>query len=707
MARFFSLTTGLTGLATIVSTALPKTRDITEKELLGIIKRRFPFLTLTKTPVLESYQKRPDGTFALRLQVAGNATLHCIAGTPQEAILLARRKWIQPREGFVPVYLETAKILPVNKKDKEKEALYRKMEAQYYLERKRRQRQKAKEETERKRRQKEIAKFQDKTHPKELTPKAFQKLVDVLFTLAESKQGARALKVAGLTLGILALDAQLRAMHMAFAASPNGAMAQDPTQNGLLRHLLGQRNIRRLLGYSPRLLQRNSNDQIYAPRDVVAYIQDNPNALDRLARANGDRQIEQGMLLDRSPEGRAYLDGLTQRTGIQEPSFVDLLQQPTVTDYVQKTYDSRLEDRLESQTTARMYPDTVVPLEAVLLPGATRTLAEDALYPEPDQIPEQTAFRKELRAAILHPSPEPPLARVMERFHPQEESVEIEPEQEIPSPHFLDGIVAKDVARDAIESMRVLQQEENAPDEERQEGRLIEANRAIALLHENNNRIAPLAYINRDLVNEQARILDESQQGRDYLRQLRRKTGIENPTFAEILKAPSVSAYVAGVYDEDLARRNEETMERQEGRDALQELQKATGQPITYNDLLDKGAILTLAEDALHPSAKTSMEEADFYKDMRDLIEQPKSGHEELEGVHAPLMEAMGRMNVRGVFPETQQSVFSSLGIENLAKGIVDAAQKLGDTLTNQTYREIHTVKTRTTTTITRTSWDE
>lgn len=707
MARFFSLSTGLTGLATVFSPVLPKDKAITNQELVARIKKQFPFLTFTKTPVLTSYQKQSDGTYALKIQLSGKAETHCIAETPKEAIALARRRWVTPRKDFLPVHLEDAVILPETKKDKEKEALYRRLEAQYYLEKRRQKKQKEKEEVERKRRQKEIAKFQDKTHPRDLTPKAFKKLVDVLFTLAESKQGARALKVAGLTLGILALDAQLRAMHMAFAATPNGYAMQDPTQNSLLRHLLGQRNIRRLLGYSPRLLQRNPADQVYAPRDVLPYLQTNPDALEHLARANGDRQIEQAMLLDRSPEGRAYLEDLSKRTGIENPSFVDLLQQPTVTDYVARTYDDRLQER-ENLAPTRVYPDTIVPLDAVLLPSATRTLAEDALRPDPEQTQEQADFRQNLRAAILTPSLEPPLVRAMERTRWQEEEMQEDLEDTANQKHFLDGLVAKDVARDAIESMRVLQQEENAPDEERQEGRLLEADRAIAILRENNDRIAPLAYINKDLISEQARVLDESREGRDYLRQLRRKTGIENPSFEEILKAPSVPAYVAGVYEDDLAMRNQETLARKEGQDALQTVQKACDTPTaSYDDLLSKDAPLTLAEDALSKSSKNSMEQENFYQDMRDLIEQPKSGHEELGGIHAPLMEAMGRMNVRGVFPETQESVFSSLGIEDFAKGIVGAAQKLGDTLTNQTYREIHTVKTRTTTTITRTSWDE
>lgn len=707
MARFFSLSTGLTGLATVFSPVLPKDKAITNQELVARIKKQFPYLTVTKTPVLTSYQKQPDGTYALKIQLSGKAETHCIAETPKEAIALARRKWVTPRKDFLPVHLEDAVILPETKKDKEKEALYRRLEAQYYLEKRRQKKQKEKEEAERKRRQKEIAKFQDKTHPRDLTPKAFKKLVDVLFTLAESKQGARALKVAGLTLGILALDAQLRAMHMAFAATPNGYAMQDPTQNSLLRHLLGQRNIRRLLGYSPRLLQRNPADQVYAPRDVLPYLQTNPDALEHLARANGDRQIEQAMLLDRSPEGRAYLEDLSKRTGIENPSFVDLLQQPTVTDYVARTYDDRLQER-ENLAPTQAYPDTVVPLDAVLLPSATRTLAEDALRPDPEQTQEQADFRQNLRAAILAPSLEPPLVRAMERTRWQEEEMQEDLEDTANQKHFLDGLVAKDVARDAIESMRVLQQEENAPDEERQEGRLLEADRAIAILRENNDRIAPLAYINKDLISEQARVLDESREGRDYLRQLRRKTGIENPSFEEILKAPSVPAYVAGVYEDDLAMRNQETLARKEGQDALQTVQKACDTPTaSYDDLLSKDAPLTLAEDALSKSSKNSMEQENFYQDMRDLIEQPKSGREELGGIHAPLMEAMGRMNVRGVFPETQESVFSSLGIEDFAKGIVGAAQKLGDTLTNQTYREIHTVKTRTTTTITRTSWDE
>lgn len=707
MARFFSLSTGLTGLATVFSPVLPKDKAITNQELVARIKKQFPYLTFTKTPVLTSYQKQPDGTYALKIQLSGKAETHCIAETPKEAIAFARRKWVTPRKDFLPVHLEDAVILPETKKDKEKEALYRRLEAQYYLEKRRQKKQKEKEEAERKRRQKEIAKFQDKTHPRDLTPKAFKKLVDVLFTLAESKQGARALKVAGLTLGILALDAQLRAMHMAFAATPNGYAMQDPTQNSLLRHLLGQRNIRRLLGYSPRLLQRNPADQVYAPRDVLPYLQTNPDALERLARANGDRQIEQAMLLDRSPEGRAYLEDLSKRTGIENPSFVDLLQQPTVTDYVARTYDDRLQER-ENLAPTQAYPDTVVPLDAVLLPSATRTLAEDALRPDPEQTQEQADFRQNLRAAILAPSLEPPLVRAMERTRWQEEEMQEDLEDTTNQKHFLDGLVAKDVARDAIESMRVLQQEENAPDEERQEGRLLEADRAIAILRENNDRIAPLAYINKDLISEQARVLDESREGRDYLRQLRRKTGIENPSFEEILKAPSVPAYVAGVYEDDLAMRNQEALARKEGQDALQAVQKACDVPTaSYDDLLSKDAPLTLAEDALSKSSKNSMEQENFYQDMRDLIEQPKSGREELGGIHAPLMEAMGRMNVRGVFPETQESVFSSLGIEDFAKGIVGAAQKLGDTLTNQTYREIHTVKTRTTTTITRTSWDE
>lgn len=707
MARFFSLSTGLTGLATVFFPVLPKDKAITNQELVARIKKQFPFLTFTKTPVLTSYQKQPDGTYALKIQLSGKAETHCIAETSKEAIALARRRWVTPRKDFLPVHLEDAVILPETKKTKEKEALYRRLEAQYYLEKRRQKKQKEKEEAERKRRQKEIAKFQDKTHPRDLTPKAFKKLVDVLFTLAESKQGARALKVAGLTLGILALDAQLRAMHMAFAATPNGYAMQDPTQNSLLRHLLGQRNIRRLLGYSPHLLQRNPADQVYAPRDVLPYLQTNPDALERLARANGDRQIEQAMLLDKSPEGRAYLEDLSKRTGIENPSFVDLLQQPTVTDYVARTYDDRLQER-ENLAPTQVYPDTVVPLDAVLLPSATRTLAEDALRPDPEQTQEQADFRQNLRAAILAPSFEPPLVRAMERTRWQEEETQEDFEDTSSQKHFLDGLVAKDVARDAIESMRVLQQEENAPDEERQEGRLLEADRAIAILRENNDRIAPLAYINKDLISEQARVLDESQEGRDYLRQLRRKTGIENPSFEEILKAPSVPAYVAGVYEDDLAMRNQEALARKEGQDALQAVQKACDTPTaSYDDLLSKDAPLTLAEDALSKSSKNSMEKENFYQDMRDLIEQPKSGREELSGIHAPLMEAMGRMNVRGVFPETQESVFSSLGIEDFAKGIVGAAQKLGDTLTNQTYREIHTVKTRTTTTITRTSWDE
>lgn len=707
MARFFSLSTGLTGLATVFSPVLPKDKAITNQELVARIKKQFPYLTFTKTPVLTSYQKQPDGTYALKIQLSGKTETHCIAETPKEAIAFARRKWVTPRKDFLPVHLEDAVILPETKKDKEREALYRRLEAQYYLEKRRQKKQKEKEEAERKRRQKEIAKFQDKTHPRDLTPKALKKLVDVLFTLAESKQGARALKVAGLTLGILALDAQLRAMHMAFAATPNGYAMQDPTQNSLLRHLLGQRNIRRLLGYSPRLLQRNPADQVYAPRDVLPYLQTNPDALEHLARANGDRQIEQAMLLDRSPEGRAYLEDLSKRTGIENPSFVDLLQQPTVTDYVARTYDDRLQER-ENLAPTQAYPDTIVPLDAVLLPSATRTLAEDALRPDPEQTQEQADFRQNLRAAILVPSLEPPLVRAMERTRWQEEEMQEDLEDTTNQKHFLDGLVAKDVARDAIESMRVLQQEENAPDEERQEGRLLEADRAIAILRENNDRIAPLAYINKDLISEQARVLDESREGRDYLRQLRRKTGIENPSFEEILKAPSVPAYVAGVYEDDLAMRNQEALARKEGQDALQTVQKACDTPTaSYDDLLSKDAPLTLAEDALSKSSKNSMEQENFYQDMRDLIEQPKSGREELGGIHAPLMEAMGRMNVRGVFPETQESVFSSLGIEDFAKGIVGAAQKLGDTLTNQTYREIHTVKTRTTTTITRTSWDE
>lgn len=707
MARFFSLSTGLTGLATVFSPVLPKDKAITNQELVARIKKQFPYLTFTKTPVLTSYQKQPDGTYALKIQLSGKAETHCIAETPKEAIALARRKWVTPRKDFLPVHLEDAVILPETKKDKEKEALYRRLEAQYYLEKRRQKKQKEKEEAERKRRQKEIAKFQDKTHPRDLTPKAFKKLVDVLFTLAESKQGARALKVAGLTLGILALDAQLRAMHMAFAATPNGYAMQDPTQNSLLRHLLGQRNIRRLLGYSPRLLQRNPADQVYAPRDVLPYLQTNPDALEHLARANGDRQIEQAMLLDRSPEGKAYLEDLSKRTGIENPSFVDLLQQPTVTDYVARTYDDRLQER-ENLAPTQAYPDTVVPLDAVLLPSATRTLAEDALRPDPRETQEQADFRQNLRAAILAPSLEPPLVRAMERTRWQEEEMQENLEDTANQKHFLDGLVAKDVARDAIESMRVLQQEENAPDEERQEGRLLEADRAIAILRENNDRIAPLAYINKDLISEQARVLDESREGRDYLRQLRRKTGIENPSFEEILKSPSVPAYVAGVYEDDLVMRNQEALAREEGQDALQTVQKACDTPTaSYDDLLSKDAPLTLAEDALSKSSKNSMEQENFYQDMRDLIEQPKSGREELGGIHAPLMEAMGRMNVRGVFPETQESVFSFLGIEDFAKGIVGAAQKLGDTLTNQTYREIHTVKTRTTTTITRTSWDE
>ena len=707
MARFFSLSTGLTGLATVFSPVLPKDKAITNQELVARIKKQFPYLTFTKTPVLTSYQKQPNGTYALKIQLSGKTETHCIAETPKEAIAFARRKWVTPRKDFLPVHLEDAVILPETKKDKEREALYRRLEAQYYLEKRRQKKQKEKEEAERKRRQKEIAKFQDKTHPRDLTPKALKKLVDVLFTLAESKQGARALKVAGLTLGILALDAQLRAMHMAFAATPNGYAMQDPTQNSLLRHLLGQRNIRRLLGYSPRLLQRNPADQVYAPRDVLPYLQTNPDALEHLARANGDRQIEQAMLLDRSPEGRAYLEDLSKRTGIENPSFVDLLQQPTVTDYVARTYDDRLQER-ENLAPTQAYPDTIVPLDAVLLPSATRTLAEDALRPDPEQTQEQADFRQNLRAAILVPSLEPPLVRAMERTRWQEEEMQEDLEDTTNQKHFLDGLVAKDVARDAIESMRVLQQEENAPDEERQEGRLLEADRAIAILRENNDRIAPLAYINKDLISEQARVLDESREGRDYLRQLRRKTGIENPSFEEILKAPSVPAYVAGVYEDDLAMRNQEALARKEGQDALQTVQKACDTPTaSYDDLLSKDAPLTLAEDALSKSSKNSMEQENFYQDMRDLIEQPKSGREELGGIHAPLMEAMGRMNVRGVFPETQESVFSSLGIEDFAKGIVGAAQKLGDTLTNQTYREIHTVKTRTTTTITRTSWDE
>lgn len=707
MARFFSLSTGLTGLATVFSPVLPKDKAITNQELVARIKKQFPYLTFTKTPVLTSYQKQPDGTYALKIQLSGKTETHCIAETPKEAIAFARRKWVTPRKDFLPVHLEDAVILPETKKDKEREALYRRLEAQYYLEKRRQKKQKEKEEAERKRRQKEIAKFQDKTHPRDLTPKALKKLVDVLFTLAESKQGARALKVAGLTLGILALDAQLRAMHMAFAATLNGYAMQDPTQNSLLRHLLGQRNIRRLLGYSPRLLQRNPADQVYAPRDVLPYLQTNPDALEHLARANGDRQIEQAMLLDRSPEGRAYLEDLSKRTGIENPSFVDLLQQPTVTDYVARTYDDRLQER-ENLAPTQAYPDTIVPLDAVLLPSATRTLAEDALRPDPEQTQEQADFRQNLRAAILVPSLEPPLVRAMERTRWQEEEMQEDLEDTTNQKHFLDGLVAKDVARDAIESMRVLQQEENAPDEERQEGRLLEADRAIAILRENNDRIAPLAYINKDLISEQARVLDESREGRDYLRQLRRKTGIENPSFEEILKAPSVPAYVAGVYEDDLAMRNQEALARKEGQDALQTVQKACDTPTaSYDDLLSKDAPLTLAEDALSKSSKNSMEQENFYQDMRDLIEQPKSGREELGGIHAPLMEAMGRMNVRGVFPETQESVFSSLGIEDFAKGIVGAAQKLGDTLTNQTYREIHTVKTRTTTTITRTSWDE
>lgn len=719
MARFFSLSTGLTGLATVFSPVLPKDTAITNQELVARIKKQFPYLTFTKTPVLTSYQKQPDGTYALKIQLSGKAETHCIAETPKEAIALARRKWVTPRKDFLPVHLEDAVILPETKKDKEKEALYRRLEAQYYLEKRRQKKQKEKEEAERKRRQKEIANFQDKTHPRDITPKAFKKLVDVLFTLAESKQGARALKVAGLTLGILALDTQLRAMHMAFAATPNGYAMQDPTQNSLLRHLLGQRNIRRLLGYSPRLLQRNPADQVYAPRDVLPYLQTNPDALKNLARANGDRQIEQAMLLDRSPEGRAYLEDLSQKTGIENPSFVDLLQQPTVTDYVARTYDDRLQERIvepartqeqakDIQQPARMYPDTVVPLDAVLLPTATRTLAEDALHPDPEQPKDQADFRQNLREAILASSLEPPLVRAMERTRWQEEEMQEDLEDISSRKHFLDGLVAKDVARDAIESMRVLRQEENAPDEERQEGRLLEADRAIAILRENNDRIAPLAYINKGLISEQARVLDESQEGRDYLRQLRRKTGIENLSFEEILKAPSIPAYVAGVYEDDLAMRNQEALAREEGQDALQAVQKACDTPTaSYDDLLSKDAPLTLAEDALSKSSKNSMEKENFYQDMRDLIEQPKSGREELGGIHAPLMEAMGRMNVRGVFPETQESVFSSLGIEDLAKGIVGAAQKLGDTLTNQTYREIHTVKTRTTTTITRTAWEE
>lgn len=702
MARFFSLSAGLTGLATVFSPALPKDKIIRDPELSARIQKQFLFLTFTKVPVITSYQKQPDGTYALKIQLTGRGEMHCIAESPKEAVDFARKKWVSRKGNFVPIHIGEISVLPETRKEKEKEALYRKLEAQYYLERKRRQKKMAKEEAARRHRQEEIAKFQDKTQPRKLTPKAFQKLVDVLFDLAESKQGARALKIAGLTLGILALDAQLRAMHMAFAATPNGYM--DPSQSSLLRHLLGQRNIRRLLGYSPRLLRHNPNDQVYAPHDVLSYIQTNPDALPHLAGANGDRQIEQAMLLDQSPEGRAYLADLSRKTGIANPSFVDLLQQPTVTDYVAKTYDDRLRERLEYPVPVRTYPDTLVPLEAVLLPDATRTLAEDALHPDPDQSSEQAAFRKNLRDAILSTPPEPPLVRAMERTR-LTGNEELLPDDDIER-HFLDGIVARDVARDAIASMRVLQQEEDAMDEERREGRLIEAERAIALLRENNGRIAPLAYWNQNLVGEQARLLDESREGRNYLRQLSRKTGIEDLSFQEILKAPSVSAYVAGVYEDDLARRNAEVLTQQEGQDALREIQKDCAAPVNYDDLLTKDAPLVLAEDAITHLSK-SREEEDFYQDMRDLIEQPRHTRDERNGTPAPVMEAMGRMNVRGVLPETQQDVFGTLGFPDLARGITGAAQKLGNMLTNQTYREIHTVKTRTVTTITRTSWEE
>ena len=703
MARFFSLSAGLTGLATVVSSRLPTNKTITDPKLSACIRNQFPFLTLTKTPVLTSYQKQPDGTYALKIQLTGRGKMYCIAESPQEAIGFARKKWLNRKDGFVPVRIGEITVLPRTKKEKEDEALYRKLEAQYYLEQRRRQKQKANEEAARRRRQIEIARFQDKTHPKPLTPKAFRKLVDVLFDLAESRQGARALKIAGLALGILALDAQLRAMHMAFAATPNGYM--DPSQNSLLRHLLGQRNIRRLLGHSPRLLHRNPSDQIYAPHDVISYLQTNPDALLRLARANGDRQIEQAMLLDQSLEGKAYLADLSRKTGIQDPSFVNLLQHPTLTDYVATTYDDCLRERLDVSAPVRTYPDTLVPLEVVLLPDATRMLAEDALHPDPEQSSEQAAFRKNLREAILTPAPEPPLARALARTRMTEEQESL-PNDDIEK-HFLDGIVARDVARDAIASMRVLQQEENTMDEERREGRIIEAERAIALLRENNGRIAPLAYWNQDLVGEQARILDESREGRDYLRQLHRKTGIENLSFEKILKAPSVSAYVAGIYEDDLAKRNAEALTRKEGPNALREIQNDCGVPVTYDDLLTKDAPLMLAEDAVTNHPGRSMEEEGFYQDLRDLIEQPKHTRDERNGTPAPVMEAMGRMNVRGVLPETQQDVFGTLGLQELARGITDAAQKLGDTLTNQTYREIHTVKTRTATTITRTSWEE
>lgn len=704
MARFFSLSAGLTGLATIVSPRLPTNKKITDPERLARIQKQFPFLTLTKSPVLTSYQKQPDGTYALKIQLTGRGEMHCIAESQQEAIGFARKAWVRRKDNFVPVRIGEITVLSKTRKEKEDEVLYRKLEAQYYLEQRRRQKQKANEEAALRHRQIEIARFQDKTHPKPLTPKAFRKLVDVIFDLAESKQGARALKIAGLTLGILALDAQLRAMHMAFAATPSGYM--DPSQNSLLRHLLGQSNIRRLLGYSPRLLHRNPSDQVYAPHDVISYLQTNTDALPRLARANGDRQIEQAILLDQSPEGRAYLADLSKKTGIQDPSFVDLLQHPTLTDYVATTYDDHLRERLDMPAPVRTYPDTLVPLEAVLLPDATRMLAEDALHPDPEQPSEQAAFRKDLREAILTPSPVPPLARALARTRLTEEQESL-PDDDIEK-HFLDGIVARDVVRDAIASMRVLQQEENTMDEERREGRLIEAERAIALLRENNGRIAPLAYWNQDLVGEQARILDESREGRDYLRQLHRKTGIENLSFEKILKAPSVSAYVAGVYEDDLAKRNAEALAQKEGQEALREIQNdCGGVPVTYDDLLTKDAPLILAEDAVTKHLGHSMEEEGFYQDLRDLIEQPRKTRDERNGTPAPLMEAMGRMNVRGVLPETQQDVFGTLGLQELAKGITDAAQKLGDTLTNQTYREIHTVKTRTVTTITRTSWEE